>query len=183
MIKNKKGAMINESIVRFALFIAAIAMFLIIVKWLKGSTELLTDTPLDFQEQIKESQLQEEQLITIANEGKIYAEQHNYNSAASKYQELVNAPGSQNIVDSQRYYIAKSFFETGKYDDAMQHYRLFIENKPNAQQQMVDTAYSDLATIYIKKAMTQETEDLIKEYKQKYPDSSYYNTLAIKLTG
>ena len=181
-MKNKK-AMVTNTVLGLVIALVAIFLVVIVIKWLKESTELLTDTPLDFQDQIKESQQQEQQLITIANEGKLYAEQHNYESAASKYQELVNSPGSNNIVDSQRYYIAKSFFETGKYDDAMLHYKLFIQEKPNAQQQMIDTAYSDLASIYIKKGMTQEANDLVKDYKQKYPNSGYYATLATKLTG
>lgn len=181
-MKNKK-AMVTKTVLALVIAIATIFLVMIVIKWLKGSTELLTDTPLDFENQIKESKQQEQQLVTIANEGKLYAEQHNYESAASKYQELVNSPGSNNIVDSQRYYIAKSFFETGKYDDAMLHYKLFIQEKPNAQQQMVDTAYSDLASIYIKKGMTQEADDLVKDYKQKYPNSGYYATLATKLTG
>ncbi|MBT4541015.1 tetratricopeptide repeat protein [Candidatus Woesearchaeota archaeon] len=185
-MRNKKAQelMLGKT-ARLVLSIIAIAglSYLILVNWLPGITKYIVDTPLDYEDQLAESKQQEQHFITLANEGKLYAQQHNYDSAATKYQELINSPGSDNIVDTQRYYIAKSFFETNKYDEAMLHYRLFIQKKPNAQQQMIDTAYSDLTSIYIKKGMSEEANELVKEYKQNYPDSNYYAQLSIKLTG
>lgn len=153
------------------------------------------DIPDNYDDLAKNDEEKEAQLIELNSAGGSDFAKGDYSKAADKYEKIIEDDKTDKIVSTILFEIGKSFYEKAKlvesnikdsgsegngkayYEKSAVYLARYIAEKPNDNQERINTAYEDIVDAYIKIGSKDKADALAKTYRDKYGENDTYSTL------
>lgn len=146
------------------------------------------DIPDNYDDLAKNDQEKEAQLVELNNVASADFTKGDYSKAADKYEKIIEDDKTDKIVSTILFEIGKAFYEKAKlekfdnsgktyYEKSAVYLARYIAEKPNDNQERINTAYEDIVDSYIKIGSKDKAEAFAKTYRDKYGENDTYDVM------